>query len=105
MVTKKKGTRVKSSSAKKTAKKKIAAKKSVSRKKTVEKSVGKGNATRRPGKNKAAILAAAARTRQQRIAEAAYFLSCQRGYDAGSALEDWLTAEAQVDQELTREKD
>jgi len=104
MVTNKKGTLVKSSSAKKNAKKKICAKKSASRKKTAKKSVSKKSATRKTDKSKTTIPPADAGIRQQMIAEAAYFLSVQRSSDGGSALEDWLTAEAQVGRKLTRQK-
>lgn len=35
--------------------------------------------------------------RQRMIAEAAYFLAEQRGFDPGSELDDWLQAELLVD--------
>ncbi len=105
MATKKKGTAVKSSSGKKTAKKKACAKKTASRKKTAKKSVSKKSVTRKTGRGKATISPADARIRQQMIAEAAYFLSVQRSFKEGSALEDWLTAEAQVDRKLASQKD
>jgi len=105
MATKKKGIVAKSPSRKKIAKKKAVAKKAVSRKKTAKKSVSKKSATRKTGKGKATISAADARIRRKMIAETAYFLSLQRRSKEGSALEDWLTAEAQVDQKLTSQKD
>jgi hypothetical protein len=37
------------------------------------------------------------------IAEAAYFIAMHRGYSAGHALEDWLTAENEVDARLIGE--
>jgi hypothetical protein len=36
-------------------------------------------------------------TRQQQIAEAAYYLAERRGFAPGAELEDWLSAEAIVD--------
>jgi hypothetical protein len=41
--------------------------------------------------------------RQASIAEAAYFLSEQRGFAPGHELEDWLAAEEEVDQRLIGE--
>ena len=35
--------------------------------------------------------------RHRRIAEAAYFIAERRGFRGGSALEDWLAAEIQID--------
>lgn len=99
MATKKKGTVVTSSAAKKTAKKKTRAKKAA------KKSVNKKSVTCKTDKSKTINLPADAGIRQQMIAEAAYFLSVQRCFEEGSALQDWLTAEAQVDRELTRQKD
>ena len=96
---------MKTSPGKTTRKKKEVAKKAGSRKKTAKKSVSKKSATRKTGKGKATISAADARIRQRMIAEAAYFLSVQRSFEEGSALEDWLTAEAQVDRKLASQKD
>ena len=36
--------------------------------------------------------------RHRMISEAAYYLYTQRGYDDGYALDDWLQAEAEVEQ-------
>jgi hypothetical protein len=36
------------------------------------------------------------------IAEAAYYLAQQRGFEAGHDLEDWLRAESQIDAALAR---
>lgn len=36
--------------------------------------------------------------RRQMIAEAAYYLSEQRGFAGGDPMQDWLEAEASVDQ-------
>ena len=35
--------------------------------------------------------------RERKIAEAAYFLAEKRGFKAGRDMEDWLTAEEEVD--------
>ncbi len=40
--------------------------------------------------------------RQRRIAEAAYFLAQRRGFAGGSAVQDWLTAERNVDAAIAR---
>jgi hypothetical protein len=40
--------------------------------------------------------------RQRMIAEAAYYIAAERGFQGGSAMEDWLTAEAQIDAELLK---
>ncbi len=39
----------------------------------------------------------ASKERHRRIAEAAYLIAERRGFQGGSALEDWLAAEAQID--------
>ena len=39
--------------------------------------------------------------RQQKIAETAYFRAAQRGFEPGHEIEDWLTAEREVDTALT----
>ncbi|HYE06746.1 MAG TPA: DUF2934 domain-containing protein [Planctomycetota bacterium] len=40
--------------------------------------------------------------RQRRIAEAAYFLAQRRGFAPGGAVQDWLTAERNVDAAILR---
>ena len=35
--------------------------------------------------------------RRQMVAEAAYYLSEQRGFAGGDAMQDWLEAEARID--------
>lgn len=40
--------------------------------------------------------------RQQLISEAAYFRAERRGFVAGSAIEDWLAAELEIDERLSR---
>lgn len=57
-----------------------------------------------PGANakaKAALLPAHfAEDRQALIREAAYYRAARRGLAAGKELEDWLAAEAEIDQRL-----
>ncbi len=105
MATKKKGTVAKSPSRKKTAKKKTSAQKTASRKKTAKKTASKKSAVRKVNSNKTTTSSIKARNRRKMIAEVAYFLSLQRCSEEGSALEDWLIAEAQVDQKLASQKD
>ena len=38
------------------------------------------------------------RSRQEQIAELAYFRALNRGFEPGHELEDWLAAEAEIDQ-------
>jgi len=40
--------------------------------------------------------------RERMIAEAAYYLAAERGFQGGSAMQDWLTAEAQIDAQLLK---
>jgi hypothetical protein len=44
-------------------------------------------------------------SRRERIAEAAYYRAQQRGFRGGSAIEDWLVAEAWVDAWLCSARD
>ena len=48
----------------------------------------------------APIGAASLEQRHQMIELAAYFIAERRGFCNGSALEDWLAAEAEVDRQL-----
>ena len=41
--------------------------------------------------------------RRKLIMKAAYFRAMRRGFDSGHELEDWLAAEAEVDQRLDAE--
>jgi hypothetical protein len=41
---------------------------------------------------------AVSRPRQERVAELAYFRALRRGFEPGHELEDWLAAEAEIDQ-------
>jgi hypothetical protein len=45
-----------------------------------------------------------AQERQSLIAEKAYFRALQRGFRSGHELEDWLAAEAEVDQADVRRR-
>lgn len=40
--------------------------------------------------------------RQQMINEAAYYLAQRRGFISGNPVDDWLAAEAEVDQQLSQ---
>lgn len=40
--------------------------------------------------------------REQMIADAAYFLAEQRGFEAGDPMIDWLAAEAEIDAALRK---
>jgi len=42
-----------------------------------------------------------AEERQRLIAEAAYFRALARGFEGGDPLEDWLTAEQEIDRGLS----
>ena len=95
MATKKKGTVAKSPSRKKTS----------SKKKTAKKTVRKKSAKAKVSNDKASISIVEPGTREKMIAEEAYFLSLQRCSEKGSAQDDWLLAEVQVDQKLARRKD
>lgn len=46
----------------------------------------------------AAASPAAANAKLQMIAEAAYYIAEKRGFQGGDAVQDWLTAEAQIEQ-------
>jgi hypothetical protein len=43
-------------------------------------------------------IAGAPRSRRERIAEVAYYRALQRGFEPGHEVEDWLAAEAEIDQ-------
>lgn len=49
--------------------------------------------------------AAARPDRNRMIAEAAYYRAQQRGFRAGNPMDDWLAAEAEIDQLLSQEGD
>jgi hypothetical protein len=40
--------------------------------------------------------------RQRMITEAAYYIAAERGFQGGSAIDDWLTAEAKIDAQLLK---
>jgi hypothetical protein len=103
MATKKKHGVSKSSSRKKSASKKAASKKSPSSSKVTGKPSVKKTRSHRGGA-KTAVPEQDETRRRQMIAEAAYFLAEQRGFQGGSAFDDWLIAEAQVDQQLNSQR-
>lgn len=41
-------------------------------------------------------------TKDQMIAEAAYYIAQQRGFQGGDPVQDWLKAEAQIEQLLKK---
>ncbi len=47
-----------------------------------------------------ALMVATAEERSEMIAVAAYYLAEHRGFTAGNATDDWLTAEQQIDRML-----
>lgn len=93
----------KKSPAKKTTAKKTTVRKSAGTKKVATKS-GTGKTTSRKSGAKSASLSLDEARRRQMIAETAYFLAEQRGFKGGSALDDWLIAEAQVDRQFTSQR-
>jgi hypothetical protein len=44
------------------------------------------------------------KSREQAIAELAYFRALKRGFEPGHDVEDWLAAEAEYDKQRTRRK-
>lgn len=72
-------------------------------KKATKKKAGK---IARPKKHartgKAKSRAVSAQERQRMISEAAYFIAEQRHFRPGSELDDWLLAEAQIDNDSGR---
>ena len=44
-------------------------------------------------------------SREQMIAEAAYYLAERRAFEPGHELEDWYAAERDIDESLGRERD
>jgi hypothetical protein len=38
------------------------------------------------------------RSKRERVAELAYYRALQRGFEPGHEIEDWLAAEAEIDQ-------
>jgi hypothetical protein len=100
MATKKKSSVSKSTSRKKSVSKKTSAKHSTDTKKKAVKRSG----PRQTAKSPAVLTSRKEKLRQKMIAEAAYFLAEQRGFKGGSALEDWLIAEAQVDRKLSSQR-
>jgi len=100
MATKKKSSISKSPSRKKSVSKKTSAKQSTGTKKKAVKKTG----TRRTARSPTASTLRNEKLRRKMIAETAYFLAEQRGFKGGSALEDWLIAEAQVDRQFSSQR-
>ena len=69
-----------------------------------EKSHGKSHIAARPQQTREAPAPAAVgpKERYHGVAEAAYFRAEQRGFLPGYELQDWLDAEAELDQPLTQ---
>lgn len=57
---------------------------------------------KKTGRAKSASSAISPDERERMIAEAAYFRAQQRGFAGGDPLEDWLSAEAEVDRLLRK---
>ncbi len=51
---------------------------------------------------KSAASSSAAASKAQMIAEAAYYIAESRGFQGGDPVQDWLTAEAQIEQLLKK---
>jgi hypothetical protein len=66
-------------------------------------SAAKPNETRRIKAVNVSVTSHNREDRHASIARAAYFLSESRGFEPGHEVEDWLAAEAEVDQRLLRE--
>ncbi len=63
--------------------------------------VGKASAARkRVSRREVAVTEVNPQQRLQMIREAAYFRAASRGFQGGSAEQDWLEAEAQIDRQL-----
>ena len=62
--------------------------------KSVSKRKASGNASRAPK--------VSAEERYSMIAEAAYYRAVQRGFQEGDPVADWLVAEKEVDEKLTK---
>lgn len=67
--------------------------------KTAEKGVTRKRSTALPGKA-GKTKGVAPGQRHHMIAEAAYYLAEQRGFNGGDADQDWLTAETEIDRRL-----
>jgi hypothetical protein len=94
---------------KKSATKKKATKK-VAKKSSVKKSVSKKAAVKKKAASKKKVSAEAAgktidnETRYKMVAEAAYHLSEQQGFEPGRDMDNWLIAEQQIEAQLKKDK-
>jgi len=89
-----KNTSSKSATPKKTARKKrqVAVKKV-----SVKKTATKPKVAKKPARRAQSKKVSAAEARYNRIAEIAYLKAEKRGFEHGSAVDDWLEAEREVD--------
>ena len=77
-------------------KRKVSVKK-VSLKKAPAKSAAKPKVAKKPARRSKSTTVSDAEARYNRIAEIAYLLAEKRGFENGSAVDDWLEAEREVD--------
>jgi len=72
--------------------------------KTQAKSAGTSGGTLSASRARSARTETAAmvdpQTRQQMIEEAAFYIAEKRGFQGGSSMDDWLTAETQIDAQI-----
>ena len=95
---KKKSVSSKKTTAKKAAKK-TTAKKAVAKKATVKK---KTASKKKASAKKAAATYITNEQRYKMVAEAAYHLSEQQGFEPGKDLDNWLMAELQIEKEMKK---
>ncbi|MHB8347779.1 MAG: DUF2934 domain-containing protein [Acidiferrobacterales bacterium] len=62
----------------------------------------KAISTERISKTPVTALAISAEDRRRMIAEAAYYRAERRGFAGGDPIEDWLTAEAEIEGRINR---
>ena len=90
---------------KKAVTKKAAAKKKVVKKAAVKKAAPKKAAVKKAAKKKAASKKTLSyQQRYQMIAEAAYHISEKQGFQPGIEMDNWLTAEKQIDGWIKKQK-
>jgi hypothetical protein len=77
-------------------------KKKVVKKAAVKKAVAKKAAPKKAAKK--AVKTISYQVRYQKIAEAAYLLAEEQGFKSNSEMDNWLTAEAQIDKWIKAEK-
>ncbi|MDJ0832864.1 MAG: DUF2934 domain-containing protein [Gammaproteobacteria bacterium] len=96
----------------KSSKKKAAAKKAVSKKAAAKKSVKKAVAKKASSKKaavkksvaKKAVKSLSYQQRYQMISEAAYLIAEKQSFVPGNEMDNWLTAEQQIDGWIKKEK-